>query len=154
MVYFNFEEGIWCSKGKKFSTLEEASEHETRKKSGRRFLNEVDGQYYRSRWEIVTANALRDSGIEFLYEPKRFVFSHKHKETYLPDFYLPKFDCWLEVKGFMDKRSTKRLSLFSQEYSEEKLVLVMADEIERLKTNPRSIVWVLYEQGVNLDELF
>lgn len=153
MVYFDFDSGIWFSKGKKFSTMDEASDYETRQKSGRRFYNEVDDTYYRSRWEIVTANAFHESGIVFQYEPKRFMY-HKHKESYLPDFYLPDFNVWVEVKGFMDKRSKKRIVLFGREYPEEQLVLVMADEIERLKANPRSIVWVLYEQGVDIDAVF
>lgn len=100
------------------------------------------------------ANSLHDSAIIFDYEPKRFLFSHKHKESYLPDFYLPQFDCWIEVKGYMDKRSEKRLKLFAKEYPKEKLVLVMEDEIERLKANPRSIIWIMYEQGVSIDEVF
>lgn len=140
MVYYDFEEHNWKCNGKVFHSFEEASKEAVKAKSGRRFYNDVDSQWYRSRWEIVMANSLHESGIRFEYEPKRFVFSHKHKETYLPDFYLPDFDCWIEVKGYMDKRSTKRLSLFAKEYANEKLVLVMENEIERLRINPRSII--------------
>lgn len=153
MVYYDFEKGMWYGRGKKFDSFEEANEYALAKKSGRRFYNEVDDTYYRSRWEIVMANALHESGIEFQYEPKRFMY-HKHKESYLPDFYLPKFSLWIEVKGYMDKRSKKRIVLFGKEYPEEKLVLVMEDEIERLKINPRSVIWIMYEQGADIDEIF
>ena len=154
MVYYDYDNHYWVCDGKIFHSFDEAHQEAVKAKSGRRFYNEVDGEWYRSRWEIVTANSLYDSAILFDYEPKRFLFSRKHKESYLPDYYLPEFNCWVEVKGYWDKRSIKRVKLFREEYPNEKLVIVEAKEIERLKANPRSIIWILYEQGVSIDEVF
>lgn len=154
MIHYDFGDETWYHNNEGVDSFETASKKEVSHGGGKRFFNERDNQHYRSRWEIIVANALHDCGIEFRYEPKRFKFSHKHNETYLPDFYLVKEDAWVEVKGFMDVRSKKRLVLFEREFPEEKMVLIMADEIKRIKDNPPSILWVLYEQGVSLDEIF
>lgn len=47
--------------------------------------------------EGVFARDLDEAGIAWEYEPKRFKLSWC---TYRPDFYLPEFDIWVEVKGY------------------------------------------------------
>ena len=52
--------------------------------------------YMRSQLEIQCASVLDSFNIKWIYEPERF----KLKDcTYLPDFYLPEFNIYLEVKG-------------------------------------------------------
>lgn len=60
----------------------------------------VDGVRYRSRTEARWAVFFRSLGVEFVYEPERIELSSG--ETYLPDFYLPEFDAYLEVKADND----------------------------------------------------
>ena len=153
MIHYDFEEESWYHDKKRVDSFEKASRKEVKHGGGKRFYNERDGNYYRSRWEITVANALHDCHIEFKYEPKRFKFSHKHNETYLPDFYLPKYNVWVEVKGYWDKRSIKRKVLFEREFPDERLMFIEKDEIERLKISPDSIRWILYESGVEMEEL-
>lgn len=51
----------------------------------------------RSQVEIRCAKKLDDAGIKWIYEYKRFYLEDLDR-TYLPDFYLPEFDTYLEVK--------------------------------------------------------
>lgn len=51
----------------------------------------------RSSWEVNIAKIMSMEKINWTYEPERFYFSDG--TSYLPDFYLPKKDTWIEVKG-------------------------------------------------------
>ncbi len=55
-----------------------------------------DGTLYRSRTEARWAIFFDCAGISFLYEPDGYRLG---SETYLPDFWLPGFDMFFEVKG-------------------------------------------------------
>lgn len=78
--------------------------------------------------EGVLARELDESGIEWVYEPKRFKLSSC---TYLPDFYLPEFDIWVEVKGWMSEVSQRKIDLFRCETGKT-LVVVMQTELSSL----------------------
>lgn len=80
-------------------------------KNGLRFYSEKEAMMFRSNWEVELAELLTSLGIAYEYEPRRFYY-RDHKESYLPDYYLPEYDTFIEVKGFMDKRSLKRCNLF------------------------------------------
>lgn len=55
-----------------------------------------NGHYFRSRLEARWAMALDLMGVKWLYEHEGFNIDGA---GYLPDFYLPDFDFWIEVKG-------------------------------------------------------
>lgn len=55
----------------------------------------VGGYIYRSSLEAKWAIFFERSGIKFKYEYKTFKTDHGY---YLPDFYLPDFDVWIEIK--------------------------------------------------------
>lgn len=55
------------------------------------------GYRFRSRLEARWAVFFDSVGIKYIYEPEGFLFQDGTK--YLPDFYLPKFYCYFEVKG-------------------------------------------------------
>ena len=54
------------------------------------------GFRFRSRLEARWAVFYTTLNIPFDYEPQGFVINGK---PYLPDFWLPKQDCWVEIKG-------------------------------------------------------
>jgi len=79
----------------------------------------------RSKLETKVAMFLDALGIEWQYEPKRFLLSNG--TTYIPDFYLPKHDMWLEVKGLIGKHN----ELISEKFVEENNTeLIMFSSIE------------------------
>lgn len=63
--------------------------------------------YFDSQFEIDVAIFLDEHNILWKRNTKRFYFSWKGKETYyIPDFYFPEIDVYLETKGYYwkDKR--------------------------------------------------
>lgn len=56
--------------------------------------------FVRSTWEANFCRICLLLDREFIYEPKRFWLKINGKDcTYCPDFYLPKYDCYYELKG-------------------------------------------------------
>lgn len=110
-----------------------------RKDNGRRFVSQRLKMNFRSNWEIELAELMADLGIHFEYEPKRF-FYKAEQESYLPDFYLPEYNVWIEVKGFMDKRSLKRVKLF-RKYQGKQYGFFLYEKEERdlIRANPELI---------------
>lgn len=57
---------------------------------------------YRSRFETRIADQLTKAGIEFQYEAKRLAYeSFGQSKKYLPDFWIPRANVFIEVKGFL-----------------------------------------------------
>lgn len=141
-----------------FDTREEALERvlsmRTKKATkknveGRKFWSEKLQMAFRSTWEIELAEMLTELGIAFEFEPQRFYF-RAERESYLPDFYLPEFDCWIEVKGYMDKRSEKRVRLFKKYHSESAFFLYEKEERELALSNPEILLALI---GVATEEV-
>ena len=57
------------------------------------------GLNMRSKLESCTAEAMDSNGVEWVYEPRRFYLDQLDC-IYIPDFYLPEFNIYLEVKGW------------------------------------------------------
>lgn len=86
--------------------------------------------FFRSGWEANVARIFVLSGIRWDYEPHRFRFADEGDDilSYCPDFYLPDLDIWVEVKGWMDEKSIRRLEKFMDYYPEQYEKLVLIDE--------------------------
>jgi predicted nuclease of restriction endonuclease-like RecB superfamily len=67
----------------------------------------------RSSWEVAYAKYLDKQKINWQYEPKTFDLGN---ETYTPDFYLPKFKIYIEIKGYITNRFKRKFKLFKQLY--------------------------------------
>lgn len=78
-------------------------------------------RYFRSKWEANFARLCNYLGIEWEYEPCRFIFD---RCSYLPDFYLPVCDLWVEVKGRLTDNARLRLAEMSKYYPNERVWLV------------------------------
>lgn len=100
---------MFCSKkcsGKWFGENELPSKRHTRIRnaleSARNAHSEKLNMAFRSGWEVAYAEWLDRQGIRFQYEPETFNTPHG---KYTPDFYLPDYDEWVEVKGFKSDRN-------------------------------------------------
>ena len=100
------------------------------------YRQDLGNYYFRSTWEANFARILNVKGIDWQYEPKRFKFSDC---TYLPDFYLPKFNTWIEVKGYMSDLSLKKINLF-KEISGVRLFILNTERYNKLKSKFSSTV--------------
>lgn len=101
----------------------------SRTKSGKR--KDLNNQFFRSSWEANVARILNYLNIEWEYEVKRFVFESDNEfgvDSYQPDFYLPKLNLWIEIKGWLDEKSKIRLELFKEYYIEEYNNLIFIDQ--------------------------
>lgn len=74
------------------------------------------GTYYKNIWmrssyEIAYAKFLDYSGIKWQYEPKAFDLGNS---TYRPDFYIPEWDLYIEIKGYWRDDAKKKYKLFKK----------------------------------------
>jgi hypothetical protein len=77
--------------------------------NGKRFL--YKNVWMRSTYEVECARQLDQSNVDWEYEPQRF-WLEELQLTYLPDFYLPGFNIYLEVKGWMYPGSQEKIDAF------------------------------------------
>lgn len=68
-----------------------------------------NGYRFRSRLEARWAVFFDSAGIEYQYEPEGFVLSNG--ECYLPDFYLPQFHMYAEIKPFGINATDKYIAM-------------------------------------------
>lgn len=72
------------------------------------------GKYLmRSSWEVLFSKFLTLSNIKWEYEPKTFNLGYT---TYTPDFYLPEFDCYIEIKGWFRPKSQEKFIDLQKQY--------------------------------------
>ena len=107
-----------------------------RYKGGKR--EDLDNIYLRSGTEANFARYLKFLKVKFQYESRTFLFPKIRRDniSYTPDFYLPKEDRWVEVKGYFDPSSKTKLKRFKKYYPEqfEKLTVVVQDEWSESKS--------------------
>lgn len=73
-----------------------------------------NNQYFHSFWELNFAKWLDLSGIKWEYESQTFDLGDT---TYTPDFYLPEFDCYIEIKGYWRMDAKKKFNKFKRQFS-------------------------------------
>lgn len=97
-------------------------------KSGWSTPTTYNGIKMRSQLESKVAEQLDLEKIEWQYEPKRFNLG---EFSYLPDFYLPEFNTWIEVKGYMTQIAQKKIDTFKQlDYN---LIVIKKEDVSRVR---------------------
>lgn len=91
---------------------------------------------FRSNWEVIVAKNMDKHGIKWKYEPR--VFKLDDGIFYLPDFYLPDQDKWLEVKGYMYDHSREKIQKFMETHD-----LILIDSLNKVKDE--DIKWLKLE---------
>ena len=83
---------------------------------------------FRSSWEAGFAAILDENQILWQYEPRWFIVG---EHGYLPDFYLPEYDKWIEIKGSYKGNSdvSKPMKLKQMGYDIEILMRIELREI-------------------------
>jgi hypothetical protein len=93
-----------------------------------------DGRRFRSRTEARWAVVFKGLGLAYDYEREGLVLNG---EPYLPDFYLPDFPFWFEVKGQEPNERETRLASELSRHGTRVLLAVGPPEILR----PQILVW-------------
>jgi len=94
------------------------------------------GEVFRSKWEYGFAVYLDSLGIVWEYEKYRFKYIHNGKtRTYVSDFYLPqgflsKIPCLVEIKGFCDEEGRSKLNSIKAQI--DNLIVLYRDDLIRL----------------------
>jgi hypothetical protein len=82
----------------------------------------------KSGWELKVAKFFEKNCIDFVYESRLFSLDKTH--TYTPDFFLPKNNLYIEVKGYWRKENKEKFELFKKLYPN---VLIEIWEKKKLK---------------------
>lgn len=87
-----------------------------------------------SSWEVKFAQCLDKWKIKWSYESRKFIVG-KGKypgRVYTPDFYLPEFDLYVEIKGYLRKDNKRKLQQFRKKYPDTRWMLLQKDDLEML----------------------
>lgn len=79
------------------------------------FLHNGNKIRCRSGYEVIFANYLIESNISFHYE--KIVLKTKSGLRYLPDFYLPETNMYIEIKGFFSQRQSDKIDELANDFS-------------------------------------
>jgi len=83
----------------------------------------------RSSWVVKYAKYLDKNNIKWQYESKRFDLGNS---TYAPDFYLPKENKYIEIKGWWRDNAKKKFRRFKRKYPEIKIEVLMRKDLQKL----------------------
>lgn len=85
--------------------------------------SDLGGLVVRSNWEANFVRVLNLYRIPFEFEPTKFQFpphpTSGIARSYIPDFYLPNTDEYVEVKGYLDGKGRNKLRKFRKHYPEQ-----------------------------------
>jgi len=82
----------------------------------------------RSFYELNFARFLTCSHIKWKYESKTFDLGNT---TYTPDFYLPEFDTYIEIKGIWIHDAKEKFNNFKKKYKDIKIKIFNQEELNR-----------------------
>lgn len=88
------------------------------------------GIWMRSSWEIKYAKYLDKNNIKWQYEPKAFDLGNT---TYTPDFYLPKQNLWIEIKGWWRGDAKVKFNTFKRQYKNIKIDVLREKHLKSMK---------------------
>lgn len=114
-------------------------------------------QYFRSKMEANICRYYIWIKMPWQYEPKEFEFTKIKRGTrfYKPDFYLPTFDNWIEVKGWFRKVDKIKLRRFKKYFPKEfrKLRFIIPDPFARDKANGEMIKFLCDDLGIKFQDI-
>jgi len=114
-------------------------------------------KFFRSKMEANICRYYIWIKMPWQYEPKEFEFKGIKRGTrfYKPDFYLPTFGTWIEVKGYFRRTDKIKLRRFKKYYPEEfkKLVFIIPDPYERSVKNGESIQFLCDDLGIKFEDI-
>jgi len=83
--------------------------------------------WMRSSWEIKFAYFLDLSGYKWKYESKTFDLGDC---TYTPDFYIPEWKLYIEVKGYFSDKAKNKIKKFKRMYPNINIKILMESNLQ------------------------
>jgi hypothetical protein len=90
---------------------------------------EYNGVKLKGSWELIVVKWFDENDIEWEHETKYFEYEWEGSRRYYPDFYLPKFNLFIEVKGYETERDGEKWK------SVPNLIVLKKNEIDLIKKN-------------------
>ncbi len=90
-----------------------------------------------SSWEVACALKLDDLGVDWVRDPDmKLEYRNKRLKLkrYIPDFYLPSYDMYIEVKGYWTDNARWKMRDICSRYPGKIKMLESLDEIAQLTT--------------------
>lgn len=140
-------------KGKKFGSAITGHSEETKKKisaklsvnnkGGRSNWYEVAGQKVQGTWERDIALKLEELGVKWQKlktnrDTLEYVMDDKIRH-YTPDFYLPDYDVFLEIKGYWWGRDKEKMDIVLSTHTDKKICIVEKEQYNRIMQG--ELVW-------------
>jgi transposase-like protein/AraC-like DNA-binding protein len=119
------------------SIIEGRKSQEFRGNGGHRA--DLNNQYFRSNWEANFARILEYNNIKYEYEKHRF-FLESMQRYYVPDFYLPDTDTWIEIKGYWIEDAKDKFEFFKKENPDKNIKLIDKKPYKELEEKYKKIL--------------
>lgn len=109
--------------------VENNPESYTSSNRGRVKQVEYNGLKFHGNWELKFYKYCKSNHIKCERLSQSFPYNwKKSSHSYFPDFYLPEYDVWVEVKGYKTERDDAKWSQFPFKH-----VVIMKNEIDSIK---------------------
>lgn len=95
---------------------------------GRTKSIEINGIKFQGQWEVDFYSWCIDNKIKIERNIQTFPYTWNGIRSYIPDFYLPELDAYVEVKGYETDRDRAKWLTFPK-----KLIIIKAEEIKNIR---------------------
>lgn len=92
----------------------------------------VNGVSVQGTWERNIAQIFEDTGVEWKRSTIWKYNMENKVKSYTPDFYLPKYDLWIEVKGYWWGNDKEKMDIVCRTYPERKILIIQKDMYKRI----------------------
>lgn len=109
------------------------------KSCGRAKKYNYNGTILDGSWELLVAQYLDDNSIEWTRPRNPFTYIFQNKtHLYYPDFYIPKYDIFVEVKGY--KRKVDEIKWKSVTDQNKNIIILSITQINQIKNKYFDII--------------
>jgi hypothetical protein len=115
--------------------------------NGKMGLRRFDGDdgLYRSKYEAAFAIYLKELGIKFEFEKygEPIINITDTRLHYIPDFYLPEYNCYIEIVNTMSSRLQNKMYLYQQQNKNSRLIVLDKQHIVKMFNSEFNIYDIL-----------
>jgi len=107
--------------------------------------------WLRSSFETRLATLLDSLHVDWEYEGIGYRLGNVG--TYFPDFWLPKYSLWIEVKGYLSDIAKQKMILFHDLYPTEKLIILYGSDITDIEEYVENNIFIdIPSWGISIKE--
>jgi hypothetical protein len=131
------EERLKMSMVMKLTVLKHPESYTKNNVVGRVKIMDYKGIKLKGTWEVIVAEWLDKNNVKWEYETRSFDYEWDGIKKYYPDFYLPEFNIYIEVKGFETERDRAKWKNIPN------LIVFKLNEINQIKNNTLGLLSAL-----------